>query len=62
MAVRLAGSCVRPASSPSVTGAHGGRAVVVPIAASSVPCSLAYNLIAGRWQRRPWQGPIVTVV
>ena len=34
--VRFAGSCGRPASRPSSTGLHGGRAVVVPIASS--PC------------------------
>jgi hypothetical protein len=34
--VRRVGSYARPASAPSGTGAQGGRAVVVPIAASSV--------------------------
>ena len=43
--VRLAGSWPRPASRPSATGAHGGRAVVVPIVASSVPCSRANSRI-----------------
>ena len=41
IAVRCAGSCGRPARRPSSTGCHGGRAVVVPIVASSVSFSRA---------------------
>ena len=60
--VRRHGSWPRPARTPSETGDHGGRAVVVPISASSRPVSCAIRRIDCRWQNRPWHGPIVTVV
>ena len=53
-----AGSCGRPASRPSETGLHGGRAVVVPIAASSVSVSRAYSRIEReRGRACPGTGP-----
>ena len=39
--LRRAGVSSRPASRPSSTGAHGGRAVVVPIAVSYMRFSCA---------------------
>ena len=60
--VRLPGSCGRPASSDSDTGAQGGLAVVWPIDCSSVLRSFAYTRTEFVWQSLPWQGPIVTVV
>ena len=60
--MRLAGSCGYPATTPICTGVYGGRAVVVPIVFSSTPFALAKTRIAFVLQRRPWHGPIVTVV
>ena len=60
---RLAGSNGRPASTPSGTAAHGGRAVVRPTSAV-VPAGLRApsSRADASWHMRPWQGPIVTVV
>ena len=62
MEVRFAGSCGRPASAPSETGAQGGREVVVPTSTSGVSVTSAMSRVEGRPQSFPWHGPIVTVV
>ncbi len=59
---RRVGVSSRPARRPSSTGDQGGRAVVVPIAASYMRFSCAYTRMLDRWQSFPWHGPIVVVV
>ena len=62
MAERFAGSIGRPASAPIGTGVHGGRAVVMPTSPIDMPVSCAITRIDGSWEKRPCDGPIVTVV
>ena len=62
MAERLAGSNGRPASAPIGTGTHGGRAVVMPTSAGVRPVCAPSARIAASWEKRPCDGPMVTVV
>ena len=59
---RLAGSIGRPASAPSGTVDHGGRAVVVPTWLELLPGLPGHQPDRVSWHIRPWHGPIVTVV
>ena len=58
---RLAGSNGLPASTPIGTEIHGGRAVVSPTSPTSVPVAASART-DGSCEKRPWVGPIVTVV
>jgi hypothetical protein len=58
----LAGSIGRPASAPSGTDDHGGRAVVSPTWSSVWPVAAPMTRTDVSWHMRPWHGPIVTVV
>ncbi len=62
MAERLAGSNGRPASTPIGTLTHGGRAVVMPTSSSVSPVCAPSARIEASWEKRPCDGPIVTVV
>ena len=59
--LRRVGSWWRPPSRPSSTGPQGGRAVVAATGSSCGPAEPS-SLAEPSWQRRPWQGPMVTVV
>ncbi len=56
------GSKIRPARAPSVTGAYGGRQVVVPISAIGRPVTSARIATTLTISSLPWVGPMVAVV
>ena len=56
------GSRSAPARAPSVTGAYGGRQVVVPVSAISAPVASAITATVLTVSSLPCAGPIVAVV
>ena len=60
--VSLRGFRRHPASVPSSTGVHGGRAVVGRVCANDEPVAREHRRCEAIMQALPWQGPIVIVV
>ena len=62
IAVSLRGFRRQPASVPSSTGTHGGRAVVGRVCANDEPVAREHRRCEAIMQALPWHGPIVIVV
>ncbi len=56
------GSKEGPASAPKLTGAYGGRQVVVPVSAIEEPVAEATTATALTASSLPCRGPMVVVV